>query len=90
MSVESDLEVQWFQVANAAQSKHGVVHAIDRSGRDGLAFGPAVCRLVVVQRDRLAPHVLVAELLVGPNVHKWDELVRIVRLRLRVVAVRVA
>eukprot|EP00965_Chrysotila_dentata_P137141 4535829-Pleurochrysis_carterae.AAC.1 len=90
MSVESDLEVQWLQVANATQSEHGVVHAVSRQGRDGLALGPAIRSLVIVQCDRFAPDELVAELLVGPDVHERDELVWIVRLRLRVVAVRVA
>eukprot|EP00965_Chrysotila_dentata_P121638 4020868-Pleurochrysis_carterae.AAC.1 len=90
MRVEGVLEVQGFQVANATQREHGVVHAICRQCRDGLAFGPAIRRLAIVQRDCLAPHVLVAELFVEPDVHERNELVRVVRLFLDVVAVRVA
>eukprot|EP00965_Chrysotila_dentata_P170536 5629674-Pleurochrysis_carterae.AAC.1 len=56
--------------ANTASS----YHAVCRQGRDGLAFGTAIRRLAVVQRNRLALHVLVAELLIGPDVHEWNEL----------------
>eukprot|EP00965_Chrysotila_dentata_P141376 4672745-Pleurochrysis_carterae.AAC.1 len=74
MGAESVLEVQGLQVANAAQREHSVVHAIGCQGRDGLTFGPAVGRLAIVKRDGLTPHVLIAELLVGPDVHERNEL----------------
>eukprot|EP00965_Chrysotila_dentata_P125841 4159304-Pleurochrysis_carterae.AAC.1 len=89
MGAESVLEVQGLQVADAAQSKHSVVHVVGCQGRDGLAFGPAVGCLAIMERDGLLPHVLVAELLVGPDVYERNEFVRIVRVLLDV-AVRIA
>eukprot|EP00965_Chrysotila_dentata_P116682 3857150-Pleurochrysis_carterae.AAC.1 len=47
MGVESVLEVQGFQVADAMQREHGVIDAISCQGRDGFAFGPAIRRLAI-------------------------------------------
>eukprot|EP00965_Chrysotila_dentata_P224872 6194439-Pleurochrysis_carterae.AAC.1 len=99
---ESVAEVESSELLDATQGEHGVGVVVRDLGRDNVAFGATLCKLLIVHISRFAPRLLVTKLQIRPDILERYELltfrdVRIVyaarvgeRLALRLTVARLA